>query len=116
MNGWTIAAHIASWSVLGTVVLWTLYLAIMNLKSARDRGTLTPIARAIGVPILVIGYAVDFVVNVVPFSILLFEPPRETTVTARLKRHIDDDGRRGEIARWFARNFLDPFDPSGRHI
>jgi len=99
MNGWTIAAHVAAWSVLGLLVLWVLYLAVMNLKGARDRGTLTPTAYAIGTPILAIGLVADFAINLVPFSIIFFEPPRETTVTARLKRHVDDDGRRGDIAR-----------------
>jgi len=47
---------------------------------------------------------------------LLLEFPRETTVTARLKRHAKEQGWRGAVARWVATHLLDAFDPDGRHI
>lgn len=96
--------------------LWIFYLAVMNLKRARDVGRLYGPAVAPGVFSLVLGYFLDFVVNVFVFSVILLEPPRETTVTARLKRHAAKNTWRGAVARWFAANFLDPFDPSGRHV
>lgn len=112
MNGWTIALA----SVGASYALWILFLAVMNLARARDSGTLGPVAYRLGVPILVVGYALDFVVNIGPCTLLFLEPPRETTVTARLKRHADKDNWRGRIARWMAAHLLDAFDPSGRHI
>lgn len=96
--------------------LWIFFLAVMALKRARDEGTLGHVAYKLGVPILVIGYALDFAVNLTACTVLFFELPRETTVTARLKRHKDDDGVRGRIARWMAAHLLDPFDPDGRHV
>lgn len=112
MNGWTIALA----SVGASYALWIFYLAVMGLQRARDAGTLGPIAYKLGVPVLIVGYALDFAVNVVVMSVVLLEPPRETTVTARLKRHASRDTWRGDVARYLARHLLDAFDPSGRHI
>jgi len=103
-------------SIFGAVLLWLHYLAVMNLKGARDRGQLTGVAKMVGIPLLASGYVLDFLVNLGPMSVLLFEPPREMTVTARLKRHKYREGWRGRVSRWFAEHLLDPFDPSGRHI
>lgn len=96
--------------------LWLFYVAVMALKRARDAGTLSRIAYALGVPILVIGYALDFLVNVTVCTVLFLESPRETTVTARLKRHKYATGWRGRVARWVAAHLLDAFDPDGKHI
>lgn len=107
------------WPLYGlgaSYALWILFLGVMNLKGARDAGTLGPIAYKLGVPILIAGYALDFAVNVVVLSVAMLEPPRETTVTARLKRHRDADDWRGRLSRWLAAHLLDPFDPDGRHI
>lgn len=112
MNGWTIALA----SMGASYALWIFFLAVMNLKGARDAGLLGPVAYRLGVPILVAGYLLDFIVNVGPCTLLFLEPPRETTVTARLKRHAPKDTWRGDIARWMAAHLLDAFDPSGRHI
>lgn len=112
MNGWTIALA----SIGATYALWVFFLAVMHLQERRDAGTLGPVAYRLGVPILVVGYALDFIVNVGPCTLLFIEPPRETTVTARLKRHAPDNTWRGRVARWLARHLLDAFDPSGRHI
>jgi len=112
MNGWKIALA----SVGASYALWGMYVLVMGLKRARDAGTLSRIAYVLGVPILVAGYLLDFLVNVGPCTLLFLEPPRETTVTARLKRHAKKDTWRGRLARWFAAHLLDAFDPSGRHI
>lgn len=103
-------------SVLGAYVLWVMFLAVMNLQRARDSGRLGPVAYQLGVPVLFAGYALDFIVNVTVCTVIFFEPPRETTVTARLKRHVRRIGWRADLAEWIAAHLLDPFDPSGRHI
>lgn len=97
-------------------VTWTMYLAVMALKRARDAGSLTRTATILGYPMLFIGYLFDFAVNVLVCTPLLLELPRETTVTARLKRHKAAGGWRGRVAAWVGDHLLDPFDPSGRHI
>ncbi len=97
--------------------LWFFYLAVMNLKRAKDAGTLSRLAFALGLPFLVCGYVLDLAVNVVVGSVLFVEWPRidGLTLTARLSRHIGEASWRGALARWICGRLLDTFDPSGRH-
>ena len=96
--------------------LWIFYLAVMSLKRARDANLLTKTAKTFAYPVLVVGLLLDFIANVFVMTPMLLELPRETTVTARLKRHNKEStGWRKAIAAW-AEPLLDPFDPSGDHI
>lgn len=96
--------------------LWILYLAVMNLKRAKDAGLLTPITKALGYPVLFAGLVVNMTINFVVFTVILLEFPRETLVSERLKRHNrNGKGWRKSVAMWFE-PLLDPFDPSGDHI
>lgn len=96
--------------------LWVFYLASMSLSRAKSEGTLSTPAYIAGYPVLLVGLLLDLLVNIIIFTVILFEWPKELTVTRRLKRHIRLDGWRGKIATWLAKYILDPFDPSGRHI
>lgn len=107
---------IVLYAFLALYLLWPFYLAVMALKRARDDGKMTKVAYTLGMPVLLAGWALDIAVNWFVVTIILLEFPRETTVTARLKRHKHDEGFRGTIARWFALHLLDAYDPSGRHI
>lgn len=105
------------WTLVTAVYgLWAIFLAVMNLKRARDAELLGPVAYAMGVPLLALGYVLDAIVNWTVFSLAFAEVPHEMTVTYRLKRHIADPGWRGRLARWLAAHLLDPFDPDGRHV
>lgn len=96
--------------------LWIFYLAVMCLKRAKEADLLHKRARIFGMPVLIVGYALDVLVNVFVMTVLLGELPRETTVTARLKRHLKTStGWRQKVARGFV-PLLDPFDPSGKHL
>jgi hypothetical protein len=96
--------------------LWIFYLAVMNLKRVRDAGKLGTVAKVFGYPVLLVGYALDVLVNVTLMTVLFLEIPRETTVTARLKRHNrTGSGWRQRLAAWFE-PLIDPYDPSGDHI
>lgn len=105
----------AALSLLSVYVLWVLYVAVMNLKRVRDANQLSRTATALRYPVFIFGYALDIAVNAVVMSVVLLEPPREFTVTARLKRHKNSNGWRQAVALWFE-PLLDPFDPSGNHI
>ena len=95
---------------------WFCFLAVMNLKRAKDLGLLNKTARALGTPILLVGYVLDLFVNVLVMTPLLMELPEELTVTARLKRHIRySTGWRQRLALWFV-PLLDPFDGTGHHV
>ena len=99
-----------------TYALYVFYAAVMNIKRVRDMGRLTTIGYAFGYPTLLIGYALDVLCNVFVMSLVFLEPPKETTVTARMKRHNrESTGWRLSIVRLFE-PLLDPLDPSGDHI
>ncbi len=103
-------------AVLSIYVTLTMYWAIMCLARARDHGTLPPSARRIAYPLLLTGYLMDFLLNVLVVSFVLLEIPRELLVTARLSRHIKAGaGWRRTVATWVCRNLLDFADPKGCH-
>ena len=108
---------IALYIYLSMLGFWTLYLAIMNLKRAKDARTLTKTAYYMALPLLGIGYLVDFLMNYTIFWLLFLEVPQEYLVSDRLSRHTHDkDGWRKRLACWFGANLLDVFDPSGKHL
>lgn len=110
------ALYILLAGVGSTYVLWIFYITVMGLKRAKEAGMLSPTAKALGYPVLIVGYILDCFVNVFVMTPLLIELPQETTVTARLKRHNRESiGWRKAVATW-AEPLLDPFDPSGKHI
>lgn len=97
-------------------VLWGLFLAVMNLKQARDDGTLPRAALIGGMPLLFLGYLLDFALNVTLASLLFLEPPREKTLSERFQRWSKQPpGRRQRIATHALLIFLHPFDRSGGH-
>lgn len=125
---------------LSLFVLWVFYLAVMNLARVRglDREDknraeadpsfvrpeprMTPFVTGVGTFALLIGYTLDFYVNVFVMTPVLLEWPQEGTVTARLKRHNGNTYRWHEAApwakavvRWFG-PLLNPYDPKGKHI
>ena len=116
---YALAQFLAVYTLVGLAgfyALWLFYLAVMNLKRAKDAGLLNRTARALGFPVLLVGYVLDALLNVIFMTLVLLELTEELTVTARLKRHIkESQGWQLDVARWFI-PLLDPFDPSGRHI
>lgn len=109
---WGLRALLLLW------LLWVFYLAVMNLKRVHSAGKLGKVALALGMPVLIVGYVLDVLANVVVFTVLLLELPRwgEWTVTARLQRHHVDETWRGKVAQWFETELLGEFDPAGRHV
>lgn len=89
----------------------------MNLKRARDADKLPLPALVLGMPILIIGYFLDVLVNVTVCSLVVLDWPRELTVSSHLARLIrTGTPYQQTVARWMARNLLDAFDPSGNHL
>lgn len=111
-------AYFLAFTAIGFYTLWILYLAVMNLSRVKKLGLLTRTHIILGTPILIVGYLIDFLLNVIVLTPLLFELPRETTVTARLKRlnRAPDTGPwRMKVVKFFE-PIVDPFDPDGDHI
>ncbi len=104
------------YTFLAFYVLWILYLAVMNLKRVKDAQGLHPVVRALGTPVLYIGWVLDTLLNWFVLTVILLEFPKETTITARLKRHNKySTGFRKKVAEKFE-VLVDAFDPSGDHI
>jgi hypothetical protein len=103
-------------SLLITYALYVWYAAVMNIKRVKDMGKLTTLGKVFGYPTLIIGLILDLLVNWFVMTIILFEVPRELTVTSRLKRHHKEStGYRLAVVKFFE-PVLDPLDPSGDHI
>jgi hypothetical protein len=96
------------------ILTWTLYLAVTNLQKVRDAKGLTPPAERTGKGLLMLGLFCDFIFNLhntIPFA----ELPREMLFTPRVSRHCKEPGWRGDLARWFCLNALDPFAKGEDH-
>lgn len=101
---------------LSLPVLWVLYLAVMNLKRVHETGKMARTTYVLGMALTWLAYIVDVYCNVLLFTILMLELPREGLVTDRLTRHHKNStGWRLRIVLWFE-PLLDPFDPSGDHV
>jgi len=98
-----------------TATTWERYLAIMALKRARDRGTLTTTSKVFGYPILARGVLMDVLYNVVVGTVIFVDVPREWMFTSRLQRYIRAGGWRGKVAYWMCHRLLNAYDPDGNH-
>lgn len=101
--------------LLAVPFTWGGYLSVMHLKAARRAGVLTPASKVLGYPWLIFFMLVDVLFNIVIGTVIFLELPRELLFTSRVSRLNDRGGWRGGLAKWFCRELLDPFDPSGRH-
>lgn len=101
----------------GIYSLWAFFLAVMALQRAYDAKTLSKVALVLGLPIIVTGFLIDFIVNIVVASVLFLELPQDATVSKRLGRlkREEPTSWRGKLAAWFCANLLDTFDPTGEH-
>jgi len=108
------------WTVITLIamhVVWVYYLALMNLKRARDKGTLTKPAKLMGLPVLLVGGIADWFFNMTFGTIGYLEKPThwKELFSERCERHMHEDNWRGKQSRFWCRNFLDPYDPDGSH-
>ena len=104
-----IIAHILS-AVYVSYITWVAYLSIMHLKKVRDADQLPKVTMYLSLPLLIIGFALDFLINLIIGTILFLEIPSGWLLTDRLQRHIGKDNWRGKMARWICTNLLEPFD------
>ncbi len=95
------------------ILLFSGYLAVMNVKRAKDSGKLSKTASILAFPTYAFSLTVDIWHNWTTCWVL--GVPRELTMSARLTKLLPDAGWRGKFARWICADLLDPFDPSGCH-
>lgn len=97
-------------------IFFWLYVASMGVLRAKEEGKLNTILWGMSVPFIAFALAWDIINNVFVFSIIFWQLPREWTVTARLKKHVSKNTRRGRLARWFGWELLNAFDLTGNHL
>lgn len=102
--------------LLQLYIFFIMYVASMAMVRAHKEKKLNPVLWALCVPFIIVALLVDALNNILVFSILFFELPRELLVTERLRRHVGEDSIRGKMARWFGVYLLNPFDPTGDHL
>ncbi len=98
-------------------IFWFAYVGIMGIYRAHLAGRLDGFARAMSVPVVLLGYVLDVMANVTVAVLVFLDWPREWLVTTRLKRYRRDapGTRNAKIAEYICEHLLDPFDPTGNH-
>lgn len=102
--------------VINLYVFFIMYIASMGMIRAHKEQKLNNILWALCIPFVILALIIDFINNIIIFTILFLELPKELLVTDRLKRHVNKDTLRGKISRWFGEFLLNPFDPTGNHL
>ena len=98
-------------------ITWALYLAYTSLERAHKLGKVGRVATVLALPLLLVFWPLDVLINATVCSLLFAELPRELTITQRLSRHhTTSTGWRYQVARWLGAELLDPFDADGHHI
>ncbi len=103
-------------SALSLWAFWGLYVLLMGVYRAHLAKRLSPFARALALPYLAIGIALDVAFNASVAALIFWERPREWFLTQRMIRYIAGaDCWRRRIAVWICDGLLDPFDPTDNH-
>ena len=97
---------------------WLFFLAIMALLSARNNGKLTKVSEIMAYPLLIVGWCLDFSLNMVS-SLPFLDLPQEWLLTIRCDRYLSIANPSGlnryrqRVARALCQNLLDPFQSGG---
>jgi hypothetical protein len=96
---------------------WGMFVLVMGIYRAHLAGRLTKLTTVLGLPFVIVGYAVDIFANLVIAPVLFLDLPREFMVTSRFVRYNAEPGHnwRKDIATYVCENMLDVFDPTGNH-
>ena len=97
-------------------LFFILYVASMGIIRTHAEGKLNIVLWTLCLPFVAISLVIDFINNMIIFTLLFLELPRELLVTSRLKRHSTQQTFRGKLARWIGTNILNPFDHTGNHL
>lgn len=97
-------------------LFFIMYIVSMGIIRTHKEGNLNPILWGLCLPFVAIGLLLDFINNMIIFTLLFLELPKELLVTSRLKRHAVQQTFRGKLARWIGNNILNPFDHTGDHL
>lgn len=104
--------------LLSPLALWILYLANTSLQRAHDEEKMSPWGYLGALIVYYLFIAVDTLVNLTLFSLLVLDLPRERLVTDHMIRILSNPTEkrwRRQICEFICKHFLDAFDPSGCH-
>ena len=111
-----------AWGLLGSALLWPIYIAIYRIKEVNKRKPLPWVARVIALPLFYFGLLLDWLLNVTFYSVVCLDFTSWNTLSKRLKGYNQTQSWHTELGRWrlivcdFAEPMLNPFDPDGTHI
>ena len=97
---------------------WIAFLSVMALMSASNSGKLTKTSKILAMPLLVVGWLLDFLLNMCATPVF-FDLPQEWLLTIRCDRYLavlnptGFKAYRQKLARWLCQNLLDPFQSGG---
>lgn len=105
---------------LGTLAalwaFWLLYVVMMGLYRALLHKQLGPVLLVLGGPLMVVAFALDFIVQMTAATLYFWDRPRHWLVTNRLRAYMaGPPGWRRDRAEWLCTHMLDPIDPTGAH-
>lgn len=93
-------------------ICWTVYLAVMAMKKRRYDPTIS--VQLLGKSVYFIGLVMNIYLNIVVYTVLFLDPPREWYATDRMDRYLKKGrGIRYKIAKWICEEMLNPFDEKG---
>ena len=111
-------ASILLWTIGFLWAFWSMYVLVMGIYRAHLSKRLSRAAYVLGLPWVIVGYAVDILAQFTVAVLFFLDPPRrgEWLVTSRLQRYIaHGTGWRFWLAKYICDHLLDVFDPSGNH-
>ena len=97
-------------------LFFIMYVASMAMIRAHAEKKLNGLLWVLCLPFVAVSIVLDFINNLIVFTLLFAELPREWLVTERLKRHVKQHTIRGKVARYIGNTILNPFDHSGDHL
>ena len=107
------AIAIAAVAVLLIPIVHAFYVYVMGIKRARDNDALHWPVKCVSYPTIALFLPLYVLLNLTLGTILFLELPRSLQFTKRCQRHMADHTWRGRQARWWCKNWLDPFEEGG---
>lgn len=102
--------------LLASLVLWVFYLAYQSLRGVWHDLPIT--TRVLGAVVVLIGFVVDVIFNLIVGTVLFLELPHEATFSQRVSRlkrgalYLEQPWR-ARLAAWICAALLDPFEAQG---
>ena len=101
--------------LIWTVFTWAYYLAMCSLKRTNEADAIPKFLKPLAYVLLAGFLVADCIFNLIVGTIVFLQLPRQWLFTSRCKENQDRWDWRRDAARWWCANWLNPFDPSGRH-